>query len=54
MDNTTTDKAPLTWSDFAPVFIELLEHNPAPTSEEIKGYSTLLNQDKHLLAIKPF
>ena len=31
MDNTTTDKAP-TWSDFAPVFIELLEHNPALTS----------------------
>ncbi len=48
MDNTTTDKAPPTWSYFTPVFIELLEYVPALTSNEIKGYSALLNQDKHL------
>ena len=42
-----------TWSDFAPILVKLLKHVPSPSSEEVRGYCGLMNQDKHLLAIKP-
>lgn len=53
IDNTTPEKAPPSWTDFAPVLVQLVERVPPPTSDEIKAYCGLCNQDKHLLSIKP-